>query len=148
MKQIIPDLIVLLFFSIGLAASGAAIYTYRSRQDLIKNGVGVNGTVVDLIRTSRKSYVKAPSIQYVDANGRVKVYHHSVATNPPKYDIGQQVTLYYDRERPNDIQLPDDYLMVYIFAAFGVVFLLLSIWSVPESVGSLWKWTFGNTVAG
>ncbi|GAA4395917.1 hypothetical protein GCM10023187_03420 [Nibrella viscosa] len=108
----------------------------------MKNGVATTGTVIDLIQTKRRSYTRAPAIQYTDASGQPKVYYHSVATNPPEYYVGQQVTLYYDRDHPDDIQIAGDNLMIYVMGGFGAVFLLISIWSVPGAIDSLWKWAF------
>ncbi|GAA4454226.1 hypothetical protein GCM10023189_20410 [Nibrella saemangeumensis] len=127
MRASFSDILILLFFSVGLTFAGISLYLYQSRQSLTKNGVVTTGTVIDLIQTKRRSYTRAPAIQYTDANNQPKVYYHSVATNPPEYYVGQQVTLYYDRDHPDDIQIAGDNLMIYVMGGFGAVFLLISI---------------------
>lgn len=146
--QLLPDLLILLFFSIGLGAAATAFYLYQSRNALLKNGNPTPGIVVDLIRSGRRAYTKAPAIQYTDARGQVKMYYHPVATNPPDYYIGEEVMLYINPKNPDDIILARDNLMIYVAAGFGAVFLLLSVWSVPGSLVSVCNALFGRGVPG
>lgn len=137
MKSIVPELIMLVFLTAGLVMSGAALHLYLEKKKLIEEGVATQGVVIALNRTSSKSYTRAPSIQYRTQDGNLRVHHSSEGRNPPAYQVGEVVTLYYHPDQPEEVHLEGNYLMVYVLAAFGGGFLLLSIWSLPSIVRAL-----------
>ncbi len=70
----------------------------------------------------------------------IHVWHSSVGRNPPEYTIGQEVTLHYDPNNPDEVILEEEKLMVYVFGGMGLIFLLLSVWEICSSLRNVWQW--------
>lgn len=142
MNKKIPfgDFFVLFFFLVGALLAGISYYIYQGNQSLVKNGIATQGIVIGMHRIDRKKYPVAPSIRYFTRDGKEHVFHSSEGRNPPEYQIGQEVKLYYDPKKPEDVYLDGNYLLVYVFAGMASVFWLISIWGVPAAVVAIWKW--------
>ncbi|MGX5857466.1 DUF3592 domain-containing protein [Dyadobacter jiangsuensis] len=137
------ELFILLFFTIGAIFAVISFTIYRNSQNLIENGIETKGIVIDLHRLKPREYPLAPSIRYVKQDGTVHVFHSSEARNPPEYQIGEEVTLYYDPRDPDNVHLKGNYLFVYVFAGMGAMFWLFSIWYVGSAVKAIFQWLFG-----
>ena len=137
------ELFVLLFFTVGAIFAIISFTIYRNSRNLIENGIETKGTVIDLHRLKPREYPLAPSIRYFKRDGTEHVFHSSEARNPPAYQIGEEVTLYYDPNDPNNVHLQGDYLFVYVFAGMGAVFWLFSIWNIGPAVKAVFQWLFG-----
>ncbi|GAB3711801.1 hypothetical protein GCM10027592_49760 [Spirosoma flavus] len=140
MKFPAGDLFVLFFFLIGLSLAGVAWYIYKNHQDLVKNGIATKGIVISMHRLKPREYPVAPSIRYRTQDGIERVFHSSEGRNPPTYQIGEEVTLYYNPSDPDDVVLEGNYLLVYVFGGMGFVFMLISVWGVGSSIAGIWKW--------
>lgn len=137
------ELVMLLFFTIGAVFAIISFTIYRNSRNLIENGVKTTGVVIDLHRLKPREYPLAPSIRYFKRDGTEHVFHSSEARNPPAYQIGEEVTLYYDPNDPNNVHLQGNYLFVYVFAGMGAMFWLFSIWYVGSAVKAIFQWLFG-----
>lgn len=137
------ELFMLLFFLVGAVFVGISYTMYRNNRNLIENGVRTKGTVIDLHRLKPREYPLAPSIRYRKTDGTEHVFHSSEARNPPEYQIGEEVTLYYDPKDPDNVHLKGNYFFVYVFAGMGAVFWLFSIWYVIDAVRAIFRWLFG-----
>lgn len=133
---------ILLFFTVGAILGGISYSIYRNSRNLIENGVETKGTVIDLHRLKPREYPLAPSIRYFTKEGSERVFHSSEARNPPAYQIGEEVTLYYDPKDPENVHLQGNYLLVYVFAGMGAMFWLFSIWGVPGALRAVFQWLF------
>ena len=137
------ELFILLFFTVG-AIFGIISYTiYRNSRNLIENGVETKGIVIDLHRLKPREYPLAPSIRYFTKEGTERIFHSSEARNPPAYQVGEEVTLYYDPKDADNVHLQGNYLLVYVFAGMGAVFWLFSIWYIGSAVKAVFQWLFG-----
>lgn len=143
MKLPVADLLILLFFLIGVLLVSVAGYLYYDHQQLVRTGVMTKGMVIGMHRMKPREYPVAPSIRYRIQDGRELVFHSSEGRNPPAYSIGEEVTLYYDPQNPERVKLDGNYLLVYVLAGIGAVFLLLSVWTIGESVAAVWAWLVG-----
>jgi hypothetical protein len=137
------ELFILLFFTIGSVFAAISYTIYRNSRNLIENGVETKGMVIDLHRLKPREYPLAPSVRYLKKDGTEHVFHSSEARNPPEYQIGEEVTLYYDPKDPDNVHLKGNYLLVYVFAGMGAAFWLFSIWSVGSAVKAVFQWLFG-----
>ncbi|MBD2756836.1 DUF3592 domain-containing protein [Spirosoma validum] len=140
MKLPTGELFVTFFFLVGITLWGTAYSSYQRHQQVVKNGASAKGLVVGLHRVKRHGYSLAPSIRYQVYDGRELVFHSSEGQNPPVYQIGDEVTLYYNPLQPENVWLADNYLMVYVLAGIGALFLLVSVWEIRESTVIIWKW--------
>jgi hypothetical protein len=93
-------------------------------------------------RMKRRQYSQAPSVRFFTPDGKEHVWHSSEGRNPPAYQVGQEVTLYYNPSNLDEVQLENDNLLVYVFGGMGLVFLLFSVWEIAGSTRALWKWIF------
>ncbi len=137
------ELFILLFFTIGSVFAIISYTIYRNSRNLIENGVQTKGIVIALHRLKPREYPLAPSIRYLKKDGTQHVFHSSEARNPPEYQIGEEVTLYYDPNDPDNVHLKGNYLFVYVFAGMGAMFWLFSIWNVGSAVKAVFQWLFG-----
>ncbi|WP_229220144.1 DUF3592 domain-containing protein, partial [Dyadobacter beijingensis] len=99
--------------------------------------------VIDLHRLKPREYPLAPSIRFFTKNGTERIFHSSEARNPPAYQLGEEVTLYYDPKDPANVHLQGNYLLVYVFGGMGAVFWLFSIWGIGSAVKAVFQWLFG-----
>ncbi|MGG7664783.1 DUF3592 domain-containing protein [Dyadobacter sp. BHUBP1] len=136
------ELFVLLFFTIGAVFAVISFSIYRNSRNLIENGIEAKGIVIDLHRLKPREYPLAPSIRYIKRDGTPHVFHSSEGRNPPEYQIGEEVTLYYDPKDPDNVHLKGNYLFVYVFAGMGAMFWLFSIWYVGSAVKAIFRWLF------
>lgn len=123
---------VSLVFNIFLVIGGVilivgSVLSYKTWK-FTKTAEKTTGKVVDLI-TSRsssgnRSTTYKPVVIYVDNNGRDHRYIASFSSNPPAYEIGEWVDLYYDPANPGEAQLAGwgEYLGGMIAGALGLVF--------------------------
>ena len=139
------DLFIILFFAIGLTLCSISYYFYHKGRYLIENGIEVKGIVIGMHRMKRYEYPVAPSIRFVTREGKEHVWHSSEGRNPPLFQVGQEVVLYYNPADPDDVQLENDNLLVYVFGGISSIFLLLSVWEIGSSVRALWGWIFRGT---
>lgn len=137
------ELFMLLFFTVGAVFAILSYNIYRNSRNLIENGIETKGLVIDLHRLKPLEYPLAPSIRYFKRDGTAHVFHSSEARNPPEYQIGEEVTLYYDPNDPDNVHLKGNYLFVYVFAGMGAVFWLFSIWYVGSALKAVFQWLIG-----
>lgn len=142
MKLSAGDFFIILFFSVGLTFCGISFHLYRSGEALIANGIETKGVVIGMHRIKRLAYPVAPSVKFYTQSGKEHVWHSSVGRNPPEYTIGQEVTLHYDPNNPDEVILEEEKLMVYVFGGMGLIFLLLSVWEIGSSLRNVWQWLF------
>lgn len=145
MKIPAGDLFIFLFFLIGVTFCGVSYNIYRNEANLIENGIEAKGVVIGMHRMKPRQYPEAPSVRYFTLDGKEHVFHSSDGRNPPLYYVGQEVTLHYNPDNPDEVQLENDHLLVYVFGGFGLVFLLFSVWGIGGSVIAIWKWLFGRS---
>ncbi|CAG4989723.1 hypothetical protein DYBT9275_00357 [Dyadobacter sp. CECT 9275] len=138
------DLFIMLFFVIGLTLCSAAYYFYQKGRYLIDHGIKVKGLVIGMHRIQRYEYPVAPSIRFMTREGKERVWHSSEGRNPPQFEVGQEVVLHYNPNDPDEVQLENDYLLVYVFGGIGSVSLLLSVWEIGGAIRALWGWLFGS----
>jgi hypothetical protein len=90
----------LLFAGIGVFLLGIDLFLYLHTRQQLSNAVRTQGTVIDLIRTSKKNATLAPKVSFVAKNGETYMFISSVGTNPPEFEKGQRVSIYYDPQSP------------------------------------------------
>ena len=95
------------------------------------NGVSVEGYVVDQ-KTSSDGSVSA--VVEFSVNGQTHRFEDDAASIPPRYELGQKVTVLYDRSDPSIARI-DDRAPTWLFPACGLMttFLALigiNIWGV------------------
>lgn len=101
-----------------LGIVGGTVWYTSSR--LTREGVRTTGTVVALVGQSSK----APVVEYTTTAGGRHTYQSATYSSPPAYQVGEPVTLWYDREDPENAMLAglDRWLLPGIMGGFFLIF--------------------------
>ena len=92
----------LVFGSIGLIFLGVAVISVRAELNLRRGAVRAPGRVIDLQPTSgsRGGTLYKPVFEFYDDQDRKHVITGSVASSPPSFSRGEEVTVLYRPENP------------------------------------------------
>ena len=92
----------LVFALVGTGMAIGTYYAWSSSNELVNDGIRTAGTVIDLEyrRDDDGGGTYAPVVEFRDENGQRQLYRSSAGSNPPSYDRGEQVVLYYKRGTP------------------------------------------------
>ena len=60
-------------------------------------------------------------IEFTTARGEVISKQSPYGTNPPKYEIGQEVYVLYNSQKPEEFYIPDDKTRKIVQIVFGCV---------------------------
>lgn len=117
-KQLIAPLILLLF-GLVFFAIGSGL-TYRQRT-LEKQGIETQGVVVSLQENyDSDGSTYTPVIQFKTTNGQSVEFLSSYSSSPPDYKVGEQVTVVYPPEQPDEAIIKwDGQLLHVIFMLVG-----------------------------
>jgi hypothetical protein len=95
------------------------------------NGETTQGHVVALDHVDGGTY---SAIVEFEVNGQTYSLDDDSASNPPKYEIGENVTVRYDRSNPNIAHI-DGVMPVWLFPSCAVIILFLALIGV-----NIWGW--------
>ncbi|MBO1331711.1 DUF3592 domain-containing protein [Streptomyces sp. VRA16 Mangrove soil] len=118
-----------LFLVIGLIMAGVSV-------SFVAGAERARGRVVSLewssgdtgggYRTSRSSNgpTAHPVVEFTPAGGGLTTFHSSTGSNPPAYDVGEEVEVLYRADDPHDAQINGFvslWLLPLIFTGIGLV---------------------------
>ena len=92
-----------IFALVGTIMGAVASVVWQNTTTLIENGIHTEGTVVRLLYNGKGS--ACPVVEYRLENGETRTYSGNTYTNPPEYDEGEPVELWYNPERPGEVVL-------------------------------------------
>lgn len=110
-----------IFLLIGIVMLGVAGYLYTNQQDLIEKGVKVKARVV--------SNPASPLFEY-EFEGNIYQYQSSVSSNPPSYEMGEEIEFFVDINNPSDglaNTFTDRWLAIAIVGGMGAIFSAVSL---------------------
>ena len=127
MGRIIGGFFVLL---IGLGMAWGAYALWANARAFRAQAAQAEGTVVDLIsnRDSDGDITYKPEVEFTTAEGRTLSFTGGTASNPPSYDRGEKVKVYYSAANPEDARLDgfmEQWFGPLILGVFALVFTLL-----------------------
>lgn len=116
-----------LIISVALIVTGL-INWYRTKR-FIETAQRTTGTVIELVSRSPKRTTYSPKVRFKAIDGREIVFTETLSTNPPGYEINEQVTVLYD---PHDYQRARVfkskwriYYFALLFGGLGTVFFII-----------------------
>ena len=117
----------LIFALIGTGLAWGTYYAWSISEDLVANGLHARGTVIDLAyrRDDDGGGTYVPVVEFLDSAGETRIYHSTSGSNPPAYDRGERVDLYYDRENPERAMIDsftDRWMLPLILGVMATVF--------------------------
>ena len=121
-KSILGTLIFLgsVFLLTGI---GLGLFTYLKVNRTTEPALGI---VVEL-KGSRKSYF--PVISYTTKDGTMRSYQSHYGSNPPIYEVGDTVSMYYDPADPDTVRVDDameSWLFPSNFGLGGIALLIIA----------------------
>ncbi len=95
-----------IFALAGLVCGAVAIYMLSHRLYIINQGEKTTGTVTDILyQTSKGSVLTAPVVTFRTQTGDLIEYRSSLYSSGNAFNKGDEVTLWYNPERPDDVIL-------------------------------------------
>jgi len=117
------------FSIIGACLLAGAIYLYIDKQAFLEKAETAQGTVIEMIpKRSKDSTTYSPVVSFTTKSGQQITYTSSTSSNPPSYDVGENVQIFYDPANPNDAEINGFFslwLGVIILGFIGIVFFLI-----------------------
>lgn len=117
------------FSLIGAGLLAGAIYLYVDKQAFLEKAETTQGTVIEMIpKRSKDSTTYSPVVSFTTKSGQTITYTSSTSSNPPSYDVGEKVEIFYDPANPNDAEINGFFslwLGVLILGFIGTVFFLI-----------------------
>lgn len=124
------------FCGLGLVFSLVALGIKGSLKNKLKNCTSqTSGTIIDLKRHSSGSSGNHqtsyhPVIQFVTENGKTIVKESSFGGSKTRYQIGQNIKLFYNPDNPDEFYMPDDNIpkiLTLVFSLVGIGMILLGV---------------------
>lgn len=106
----------LIFGIIGAIMLSIITYLFISHQNFLKTAVSVPGVVV--------SSPSQPVIDY-EYNGEMYSYYSAVTSNPPSYEMGEQVEVFVNPNNPNDVivnTFTERWFVITLIGGMGLLF--------------------------
>jgi len=119
----------LTFLGVGIVLLVFAAFFMLMEQSFLARALSANGTLIDYSHTSRGS--SCPIIEFTAHSGEQVRYHSNICSNPPAYQPGQKVKVYYDPNNPKDAQSAGawgQYTVTIILVLIGLPFSLVGVW--------------------
>lgn len=115
----------------GVIFNILAIRQYNKSVYLLENGIKTKAKVIEIIEVeSDNGYTYKPKFEYIDENGKHRIYTNSVSTNPPSYQVGDTEDLVYNPNDYNDakvVTFTGLYLFSLIMGISGSVMMIIGI---------------------
>jgi hypothetical protein len=124
------------FLLVGIGMFIWSILWFSNRISNLENYVLTQGTVVEFEKSNdaeNGGYVYSPIVSFKDRNGLEHIYNSGHASDPPAYEIGESVELYYNSKDPEDVFLNsfiEKWVIGIALVVVGLVLIPLGIWIV------------------
>ncbi len=126
----------LICLAIGAIFLALAAYFFSQERAFLQRAEQLTGTVTDNSASTsyqNEHYITdyCPVVDFRTQEGQNVEYTSDACQDPPDYEVGQKVTIYYDPKDPNATQMPDkyggQYAGVFIPGIMGIVLLLIGL---------------------
>jgi len=114
-----------MIMGVGFLMWGLAVFFFMKKQQQLDNSYLASGVVIDFVINEGF----APVISY-EIGGAPYEFISSIYSTPPAFDLNETVEIYVDKADPNNIiinSFANKWLIVTIFASFGLVFDLIGL---------------------
>jgi|GEM_PF-577192 len=127
-----------IFAFTGLLMIGFAFWSYGQSQNLLATGIRTPGVVIDNIQqtTSNKrgaSTTMHAKVEFTMPDGQKTQFISTTGTNPPLYNIGQQVEVIYPKDSPAKAEINDAWSLWGLpigLGVLGTIFLVIDVFSI------------------
>lgn len=117
---------------VGVAFTLFALFAFLSARDLEQNGQRTQGVVIDLVskKPTGQQAGYAPLVEWQMPDGSSHRFKGSIASHPPAYSVGQNVTVLYRAGDPSSAAIDgagQRFLLPFLFGSMGLVFSFLGL---------------------
>jgi hypothetical protein len=133
MKRTNISLIFNIFLAVGLVLLLIAGFLTYKTKNFERTALKASGRVVDLVKrhgsSGGNSRTYSPVVIYTDDKGVEHRYTANFSSNPPAYEVGETLTIYYDPWDPDNASIAGwgSYLGAVIVGGLGLLFGLISL---------------------
>lgn len=128
MKNKLLQIAALIFFCVGIFIAYSRYSFFSSSTEKVV------GTVKEVVKKDRRSGTKIktsyyPIFEFSTSDGMIHTIESNLATNPPQYEVGEKITLYYNPANPNDARpysIIDSWIIPLTFISFGILLFWIS----------------------
>ena len=114
------------FWGLGLLLLALACFTAIHNYNFMQKATKTIGEVIRLDGGNyRQGY--APVVQYIDATGKARLFYSTEFSRPPRFEIGQKVSIYYNKKDPQDASMGFSWLFIFVLLGIGIVFTFFGI---------------------
>jgi hypothetical protein len=129
--MIIPLLVGLLFFAIGIFILIYGIVALIKRRNLNANSLSTTGVVMAFAtQMGRSGYLYFPEVEFQLAAGQTVRFQSSVGSSAPRYDVGHQVKVLYSAHNPQEAEidtLTSMWLLPGCMVGMGLLFTIIGL---------------------
>lgn len=126
----------LFFLLAGIVLLAAGAYLYKTRIDEAATFSKTTGIVIELREVKENAEVGVtykPILKYKDKNGKEYIYTSANSSDPPAYNIGEKVDMFYNEADPKEAFIDSFYEKwtgtIALFIC-GVVVFPIGIWLI------------------
>lgn len=117
--------VITIISAISTLALGVFFFVKTNR--FLKTAVRTKGKVVDNKRSDSNGDVYRPVFSFVDDSGKKYIVQSSFGSYPPKYEIGESISVFYDPQNPQHAKIDS-------FEILWLIPVLLFIGPVPPLI--------------
>jgi hypothetical protein len=133
------QIIKYVFLAVGLALLAVAAVLVHKQQGFMARAELAHGTVVALAKArsgagSSSGVAYHPVVEFQTGGGQLVRFRSSISSNPASHSEGEAVTVYYDRQRPQDARINS------FFALWGGATITGGLGSVFFAIGAVMAW--------
>jgi hypothetical protein len=110
-----------IFGLVGAGLLAAAIVIYAGNRSFEQHARRAAGHVVSLepSQGSDRSLTYLPIVQFTAEDGRTIEFSSGVSSNPPAYDVGEEVSVLYDPAKPTDAKIDAFWQVHFVTVVLG-----------------------------
>lgn len=122
--------IVALFILVGMGLLVGAFLSYDNTNSFLEKAIRADGVIVKNLErkdvdvdteSHRKSVTYFPVIHFVTPKGERIEFNSLVGSNPPRYSVGQKISVLYFPDNPYEARINDSFSIWGFTAIVGVI---------------------------
>ncbi len=127
-----------IFTFLGVLFIGIGGFIWHGNTQFQQRALVTKGRVIDM-RASRSDdgTVYYPVVSYRLRDGALRQLESSVGTNPPRFQVGDEVEVLYDPQKISDVRLKADVefaVIPIVFIGVGVLFAVIGMFIITSKL--------------
>ncbi len=127
-----------IFTFLGVLFIGIGGFIWHGNTQFQQRALVTKGRVIDM-RASRSDdgTVYYPVVSYRLQDGALRQLESSVGTNPPRFQVGDEVEVLYDPQKISDVRLKADVefaVIPIVFIGVGVLFAVIGVFIITSKL--------------